>query len=100
MQRKLIVVVVGLKKWNRTFGLEPIPSVKTGLPFKTFQHFRKFLTGTSGARGRPINLKINQIAFRVNRVRPIRFESLESVKGQDTEIRIGAMIAQCTMHRS
>ena len=51
MQRKLIVVVVGFKKWNRTFGLEPIPSVKTGLPFKTFQYFRKFLTGTSGARG-------------------------------------------------
>lgn len=61
-------------------------------------HWNEWGQGTR--HGRPINLKINQIAFRVNRVRPIRFESLESVKGQDTEIRIGAMIAQYTMHRS
>ena len=47
-------------------------------------------------------LKINQIAFRANRVRSIRFESLDSVEVKDTEVRIGTMIAQsrCPMHRS
>ena len=50
MQVKLIVVSVGLKKWNGS-SVWNILSVKTGLPFKTFQYFRKFLTGTSRARG-------------------------------------------------